>query len=89
MISNKRSNEALNGTMIEDKNGVIHDLADLVAQRCVIDTGTTTYMAVQLTFMSHNIWIANSGQECSSWELARLIRNHPKNRNAIITVHMF
>lgn len=83
------SNKTLNGTMIEDENGVIHDLADLVAQRCVINTGTTTYMAVQLTFSSHNIWIANTGQEHSSWELARLIRKHPNNRNAVITIHMF
>lgn len=58
-----------NTTLIEDKNGVIHDLANLVTQRCVIDTGDTTYMAVQGHFSSHKFWVANHGQECSSWEL--------------------
>lgn len=86
MTSNKNLE---NTTLIEDKNGVIHDLANLVTQRCVIDTGDTTYMAVQGCFSSHKFWIANHGQECTPWELARLIRKHPSHKNAAITVHMF
>ena len=86
MTSNKNLE---NTTLIEDKNGVIHDLANLVAQRCVIDTGSTTYMAVQGCFSSHKFWIANNGNEFTPWELARLIRKHPSHKNAAITVHMF
>lgn len=89
MISAKRSNKTLNGTMIEDGNGTIHDLAELVTQRCVIDTGVTTYMAVQGHFSSHKFWIANNGNELTPWELARFIRNHPSHKNAVITVHVF
>lgn len=86
MTSNKNLE---NTTLIEDKNGAIHDLANLVTQRCVIDTGDTTYMAVHTHIGSYKFWIANHGQECSSWELARLIRKHPSHKNAAITVHMF
>lgn len=85
------SNKTLeNTTLIEDKNGVIHDLANLVTQRCVIDTGDTTYMAVQRGFSSHKFWIANHGNEFTPWELARYIRQkHPSRKNPVITVHMF
>lgn len=87
MTSNKNLE---NTTLIEDKNGVIHDLANLVTQRCVIDTGVTTYMAVQGHFSSHKFWIANNGNEFTPWELARYIRQkHPSHKNAAITVHMF
>ena len=90
MTSNKRSNETLNGTMIEDKNGIIHDLANLVTQRCVIDTGDTTYMAVHTHIGSYKFWIANHGTEFSPWELARYIRQkYPRRKNPTITVHMF
>ena len=85
------SNKTLeNTTLIEDKNGVIHDLANLVTQRCVIDTGDTTYMAVQGGFSSHKFWITNHGNEFTPWELARYIRQkHPSRTNPAITVHMF
>ena len=87
MTSNKNLE---NTTLIEDKNGVIHDLANPVTQRCVIDTGDTTYMAVQGCFSSHKFWIANNGNEFTPWELARYIRqNHPSYKKAAITVHMF
>lgn len=90
MITDKRSNETLNGTMIKDKNDVIHDLANLVTQRCVIDTGDTTYMAVHTRIGSYKFWVANHGQECSSWELAQYIRQkYPSRKNPVITVHMF
>ena len=45
MTSNKNLE---NTTLIEDKNGVIHDLANLVTQRCVIDTGDTGSYIVTL-----------------------------------------
>ena len=85
------SNKTLeNTTLIEDKNGIIHDLANLVTQRCVIDTDDTTYMAVQGGFSSHKFWIANHGNEFTPWELARYIRQkHPSRTNPVITVHMF
>lgn len=87
MTSNKNLE---NTTLIEDKNGVIHDLANLVTQRCVIDTGATTYMAVQGCFSSHKFWIANNGNEFTPWGLARYIRQkHPSRTNPTITVHMF
>lgn len=87
MTSNKNLE---NTTLIEDQNGTIHDLANLVTQRCVIDTGDTTYMAVQGHFSSHKFWIANNGNELTPWELARLIRQkHPSRTNPAITVHMF
>ena len=34
-------------TAIEDENGLVHDLAKLVNMQCIIDTGTSIFMAVQ------------------------------------------
>ena len=87
MTSNKNLE---NTTLIEDKNGVIHDLANLVTQRCVIDTGATTYMAVHTHIGSYKFWIANNGNEFTPWGLARHIRQkHPGRKNSAITIHMF
>ena len=77
-------------TTVEDKNGLIHDLSKLVNTQCLIDTGESTFMAVQ---DFHNIdtdpyWMSWDGGKYTPEELAEYINLMLMGGNGIeITVH--
>lgn len=77
-------------TTVKDKNGLTHDLSKLVNTQCLIDTGESTFMAVQ---DFHDIdadpyWMSWDGGEYTPEELAEYINLMLMGGNGIeITVH--
>lgn len=73
----------------KDKDGVVHDLAELVKSGCVIDTGIALHMAVHDYYTCINKWTSSGGFSHSSERLAKLIREHADDPDVRITVHKF
>lgn len=78
-------------TTIEDENGLVHDLAKLVNMQCIIDTGTSVFMAVQdfTNLDTDTYWMSREGTKYTPEELAELINLMVLDGNATITVHEF
>lgn len=81
--------DELSDTEIRDKDGVVHDLAELVKSRCVIDTGIALHMAIHDYYTCINRWTSSGGCSHSSERLAKLIREHADDPNVEITVYKF
>ena len=80
--------EELSDTEIKNKDGVVHDLAELVKSECVIDT-LTLHMAVHDFYTLDNMWVSSGGFSHSSERLAKLIREHADDPDVEITVYKF
>lgn len=81
--------QELSDTEIKDKDGVVHDLAELVKSGCVIDTGVALHMAVHDYYTCINRWTSSGGYSHSSERLAKLIREHADDPDVEITVYKF
>jgi len=81
--------EELSSTEIKDKDGVVHDLAELVKCQCVIDTGITLHFAVHDFFGVDYCWVSSGGSSHSSEMLANLIWENADDPDIEITVHKF
>lgn len=81
--------DELSGTEIRDKDGVVHDLAELVKSECVIDTGVALHMAVHDFYTIVNGWTSSGGSFHSPERLAKLIREHADDPDVKITVYKF
>lgn len=81
--------DELSDTEIRDKDGVVHDLAELVKSECVIDTGVALHMAVHDYYTLDNMWVSSGGTSHSSERLAKLIREHADDPDVEITIHKF
>ena len=79
----------LSDTEIEDKDGAVHDLAELVKSGCVIDTGVALHMAIHDYYTCINGWTSSGGFSHSSERLAKLIREHADDPDVEITVYKF
>lgn len=77
--------QELSDTEIMDKDGVVHDLAELVKSGCVIDTGVALHMAVH----DYYTWTSSGGSSHSSEKLAKLIQEHADDPDVEITVYKF
>lgn len=81
--------DELSDTEIRDKDGVVHDLAELVKSECVIDTGVALHMAVHDYYTLDNMWVSSGGTSHSSERLAKLIREHADDPDVEIAIHKF
>lgn len=81
--------DKLSDTEIRDKDGVVHDLAELVKSDCVIDTGVALHMAVHDYYTLDNMWASSDGFSHSSERLANLIQEHADDPDVEITIHKF
>lgn len=81
--------EELSSTEIKDKDGVVHDLSELVKSECVIDTGIARHMAIHDFYTLTNRWTSSGGVSHSSESLANFIREHADDPDVKITVHKF
>lgn len=81
--------DELSDTEIKDKDGVVHDLAELVKSECVIDTGVALHMAVHDYYTCINMWVSSGGSFHSSERLAKLIREHIDDPDVEIPIHKF
>lgn len=78
-------------TTIEDKNGLVHDLAKLVNMQCVIDTDTSIFMAVQdfTNLDTDPYWMSREGTKYTPEELAELINLMALDGEVTINIHEF
>ena len=78
-------------TTIEDKNGLVHDLAKLVNMQCIIDTGTSIFMAVQdfTNLDTDPYWMSREGTKYTPEELAELINLMALDGEVTINIHEF
>lgn len=77
-------------TTIKDKNDLTHDLSKLVNTQCLIDTGESTFMAVQdfNNIDADPYWMSWDGGKYTPEELAEYINLMLMGGNGIeITVH--
>lgn len=81
--------DELSDTEIRDKDGVVHDLTELVESECVIDTGVALHMAVHDFYTVVNGWTSSGGYSHSSEGLAKLIREHADDPDVEITIYKF
>lgn len=81
--------DELSDTKIKDKDGVVHDLAELVKSKCVIDTGIALHMATHDYYTCINLWVSSGGFFHSSERLAELIQEHADDPYVEITVYKF
>ena len=81
--------DELSDTQIKDKDGVVHDLTELVKGECVINTGVALHMAIQDYYTLDNLWVSSGGFSHSSERLAKLIREHADDPDVEITVYKF
>lgn len=88
-LSDTEAVHMLSDTEIKDKDGVVHDLAELVKSGCVIDTGVALHMAVHDYYTCINGWTSSGGFSHSSERLAKLIREHADDPDVEITVYKF
>ena len=81
----------LNDTEIVDKNGTVHDLAELAKSACVISTGVSHIMSLDdYCAYSGPRWVTYDGQFYNhSEDLAKAIREHADDPDVEITVHKF
>ena len=78
-------------TTIEDENGLVHDLAKLVNMQCIIDTGTSIFMAVQdfTNLDTDHYWMSREGNKYTPEELAELINFMALYEEVTINIHEF
>lgn len=78
-------------TTIEDENGLVHDLAKLVNMQCIIDTGTSIFMAVQdfTNLDTDPYWMSREGTTYTPEELAELINLMALDGEVAINIHEF
>lgn len=83
--------EELSDTQIKDKDGVIHDLAELEKSPCVISTGVNYIMSIDDNYgVSCPRWVTYGGRCYNNTEdLAKVIRDHADDPDVEITVHRF
>lgn len=79
--------EELSNTEIVDKDGVVHDLSELVKTKCVINTGVCLHMAVHTAY--EDLFISSGGNQFTPKRLAELIHEHSEDLDVEITVHKF
>lgn len=79
--------DELSDTEIRDKDGVVHDLAELVKSGWVINTGITLHMAIHDYCTLDNMWVSSGGSSHSSERLAELIREHADDPDVEITIY--
>lgn len=81
--------QELSDTQIRDKDGVVHDLTELVKEKCVIDTNVNLYMPVtsQTSFVCY--FTSLGGNYYIPRNLAALIRDHADDPDVKITVYKF
>ena len=83
--------QELSDTEIVDKDGVVHDLAELAKFPCVISTGVSYIMSIDdYDVVSGPRWVTYSGHFYNHpEELAKAIRDHADDHNVEIIVHKF
>lgn len=81
--------DGLSDTQIRDNDGVVHDLTELVKEKCVIDTNVNLYMPVtsQTSFVRYFVSLGSSYYIPRN--LAALIRDHADDPDVKITVYKF
>ena len=79
--------EELSNTEIVNKDGVVHDLSELVKTKCVINTGVCLHMAVHTAY--EDLFISSGGNQFTPKRLAELIHEHSEDPDVEITVHKF
>lgn len=87
-----KSVEELSDTQIVDKDGVVHDLAELRGSNCVIDNGCgVLFMAIRdFHGGPEGRFVSSSGKYFNHPEdLAKLIREHMDDPDCRIIVHKF
>ena len=79
----------LSDTQIRDKDGVVHDLAELVKSPCVISTGVSYIMSIDdYPSLNGPRWVAYSGHFYNHCEdLAKALSKHTDDKYVEITVH--
>ena len=77
----------LSDTQIVDKDGVVHDLSELVKTKCVINTGVCLHMAVHTVY--EESFISSGGNQSTPKRLAELIHEHSEDPDVEITVYKF
>nr|DAU11902.1 MAG TPA: hypothetical protein [Caudoviricetes sp.] len=82
--------DELSDTEIRDKDGVVHDLAELAKSDTSVDnTGVALHMAVHDYYTLDNVWVSSGGFSHSSERLAKLIQKHADDPDVEITVYKF
>lgn len=84
--------EELSNTEIVDKDGVVHDLSELIKTNCVIDNGCgVIFMGIRADCVGPmaGLFVSSAGKHFSSEALANLIREHEDDDDFLITVHKF
>lgn len=83
--------QELSDTEIVDKDGVVHDLAELAKFPCVISTGVSYIMSIDdYDAVSGPRWVTYSGYFYNHpEELAKAIRDRVDDHNVEIIVHKF
>lgn len=83
--------QELSDTEIVDKDGVVHDLAELAKLPCVISTGVSYIMSIDDYYaVSGPRWVTYSGHFYNRpEELAKAVRDHADDPDVEITVHKF
>lgn len=90
VLDAKPVDEELSNTEIRDKDGVVHDLAELVKSQCVIDTGVCVFMPIHDYCSFGGRWISFNGVYYNRPEdLAKLIREHMDDPDYTVSVRMF
>lgn len=87
-----KSIEELSDTEIMDKNGVIHDLAELVKTNCVIDNGCGVIFVAIRDYHGgpDGRFVSSAGKYFNHPEdLAKLFREHADDEDYLVTVHTF
>lgn len=79
--------DKLSDTQIRDKDGVVHDLTELVKEKCVIDTNVNLYMPVTSQISFARYFVSLGGNYYIPRNLAALIRDHADDPDVEITVY--
>lgn len=84
--------QELSDTEIVDKDGVVHDLGQLVKTNCVIDNGCGVIFVAIRDYHGgpEGRFVSSGGKYFNHPEdLAKVIRDHANDPDAKITVHKF
>lgn len=87
-----KSVEELSDTQIVDKDGVVHDLAELVKTNCVIDNGCgVIFVAIRdCCGGPDGRFVSSAGKYFNHPEdLAKFFREHTDDEDYSVIVHMF
>ena len=82
----------LSDTEIKDKDGVVHDLGELVKTNCVIDNGCgVIFVAIRdYSGPTEGRFVSSNGRYFNQpEELAKLICDHADDLNYAVAVHKF